>query len=85
MLLESRADYEFAQRLNTNLHNMVKEMEKFNSNTKEFSFQKLYDLIRAAVELPVPDGVSDEFNRVLSDCQNLYESLQMARDELNLS
>lgn len=82
MLLQSRADHEFAQKLNTNLRNIAEELKKYNSNKGDF--QNLYNIVKNIAALPVPDDVSVEYNRVLADCQNLYESLSQAKNELHL-
>ena len=85
MLLESIGDHRFADKLNVNLNNIATELKRQNDIEEgKINYNLLYKLVKRISSEPIPEGLSDEYNRVLGDCQNLMESLERASDELGI-
>lgn len=81
MLLESRADHEFAQRLNHNLRELTEEIRKMNELMSASDIDKLHKLASNLASADVDEKTSDAMNRVIADSQNLMESIEMLRKE----
>ncbi len=85
MLLESVGDHKFADMLNANLKTIATELKRSNDLEEgKINYNLLYKLVERISSEPIPENISDEYNRVLGDCQNLMESLERASDELGI-
>ncbi len=79
MFLETKGDYEFANKLTSSLRDIAKELKRGNDLTEksnETDYQALYRLVTSIASKDIPKDVSPEVNMVYADCQNLMESLE---------